>query len=224
VSSTDLIPAYNNHEGRISMSNGNKLALSTACILCVVPMVHAEDLAHAEDAGWYVGAGIGQSQADVPESPFFRKDDDWADTWSLTGGYRFNSWFALEVGYLSLGTVNFHSDTSVPGVFDVDASAKAEGFNTALVGSLPLGSAFDLHGRFGLLFSETDLDIHFPDGSRQSSSDSNQDVFYGVGVGWRVNEKWSLSLDYQHYTDVGSDESVGEADIDTVGVSAFFRF
>ncbi|HEY5807569.1 MAG TPA: outer membrane beta-barrel protein [Povalibacter sp.] len=210
------------------MSHGNKLALAAACIVCVAPMVHAEDMAHAEDAGWYVGAGIGQSRTDIEgEGSFFQRDDEWVDSWSLTGGYRFSPWFALEAGYMSLGTLTFRSDTSVPDVFDVNTRVKVEGFNAALVGSLPLGSAFDLHGRFGVLFSNTDLNIVFPDsGFRQSASGNDRDVFYGAGVAWHVNENWSLSLDYQRYLDIGPDDRFpsSESDVESVGINAFFKF
>ena len=204
------------------MSHGNKLALAAACIVAVAPTTHAED------AGWYVGAGIGQSRSSIDDAgPFFERNDEWVDSWSLTGGYRFSRWFALEAGYMSLGTLTFRSDTSVPDVFDVDTKVKVEGFNAALVGSLPLGSAFDLHGRFGVLFSDTDLNIVFPDsGFRQSASGNDRDVFYGAGVAWHANENWSLSLDYQRYLDVGPDDRFpsSESDVESVGINAFFKF
>ena len=61
-------------------------------------------------------------------------------------------------------------------------------------------------------------------GFRQSSSVNDREAFYGAGVAWRVNQNWSLSLDYQRYQDVGNDEGSLEADVDTLGISALFKF
>jgi OOP family OmpA-OmpF porin len=200
------------------MRNG-LFVLAAGCMLTVV------STAHAEESGWYVGAGFAQSWIEVNEGPFLQSDDDRMDAWSLTGGYRFNSWFAVEAGYTSLGTMRFHSDTSVPGVFDVDTKLKIEGFNAALVGTLPLGTAFDVHGRLGVLAADSDLNVSFPDnGFRRSSSVNDRAVFYGAGVAWRVNQNWSLSLDYQRYQDVGNDRDSLEADVETLGINALFKF
>ena len=202
------------------MSNGKKLAIVVGSVFAFIASAHA-----AEDSGWYVGAGLGQSQIDVNEGPFLQSDSDWSDTWTLTGGYRFNSWFALEAGYTDLGTARFHSDTSFPGVFDVSSWLKIDGFNAAAVGTLPIGSAFDVHARLGVFFSDTKLSIDFPDtGFSQTQSGSDQNLFYGAGIAWHANENWSLSLDYQRYTNVGVDDPDLDADVDSVGINAFFKF
>jgi OmpA-OmpF porin, OOP family len=201
------------------MLNGKKLALATSAMVFVLSTTHAQEV------GPYIGAGIGGTKVNVNEGPFFEKDDDWNGSWSLTGGYRLTTWLAVEAGYADLGTLKFHSDTSVPGVFDVDSEFKIKGFTAAVVGTLPLSSAFDLHGRVGALFSDTDTNIRFPNtGFRQSFSGSDEDLFYGAGVGWHVNENWSLSLDYERYQDVGEEGVPGEGDVDSVGIHAFFNF
>lgn len=164
--------------------------------------------------------------------------------WSLFGGYRFNQFLAIEAGYTSLGTTQYLTEgtvfvygSGVPGVvfrnddvtFDIDSETK--GFNTGLVANLPLGASFDLHANLGLLFSDTEITMNSSSGSfgfggnrvSDSLSGSDQDVFYGAGLGWHLSEKWSLSLDYQLYKDVGS-EDTGETDIDAVTLAAVFHF
>lgn len=203
------------------MFYGRLLAIAVASLVAVV------STAHAEDSGWYVGAGIGQAQTHIDEGPFARTEDDWVDSWSLTAGYRFSSFFALEAGYTDLGMLKLRSDTSVPNVFDVQTELEVRGFNAALVGILPLGPAFDLHGRFGVLLSNTDVDIVFPgNGFRQSGSGNDGDLFYGAGVAWHANDNWSLSLDYQRYTDIGLDDDFqsSDSDVDSVGINAYFKF
>jgi OmpA-OmpF porin, OOP family len=201
------------------MSNGKKLVLASWLLLC------GWLTAQAQDSGPYIGAGIGGSQIDVKEGPFFQSQDDWVGSWSLTAGYRLNSWFAVEAGYTDLGTATLRSDMSQPNVFDVSTKLKVDGYTAAAVAFLPLSSAFDLHGRVGVLLWDSDAKIRFPDaGFRQTTSSSGDDLFYGIGLGWHATENWSLSLDYQRYQDVGGDPLLGERDIDSVGIHAFYKF
>jgi opacity protein-like surface antigen len=169
--------------------------------------------------------------------------DDSDTTWSLFGGYRFNEFLAVEAGYTRLGTTQYVAEgtvfvfgSGIPGpiaiadaTFGIDAETK--GFSAGLVANLPLGASFDLHANLGLLFSDTELsvsaraDLGLTQLDRQSSvSGSDQDLFYGAGLGWHLNENWSLNLDYQLYKDVGSGEDTGETDVDAVTLAVVFHF
>lgn len=202
------------------MLNGRKLLLVSCVLAC------GWSTTQAEDRGLYIGAGIGTSNVEVHDGPFFQTHDDWIGSWSATAGYRLNSWFAVEAGYADLGTAKTRSDTSLPGIFDVTSKLKVDGYTAAAVGFLPLSSAFDLHARVGVLFSEADIRIRFPEtGFRQRETGKDEDLFYGVGLGWRATQNWSLSLDYTRYQDVGEDHEIpGERDIESIGIYGFYKF
>ena len=75
----------------------------------------------------YLNAGVGQSKYDVSQSDLddavlsaFEESgvivgdadsrfDDKGDSWSVSGGYRFSKHFAVEVGYVDLGTTEYRA-------------------------------------------------------------------------------------------------------------------
>jgi OOP family OmpA-OmpF porin len=210
------------------------------------------NMASAQElGGWYFGASAGQSQVDLNKEEFDElvvdsfesaglivvsgssslEDSDTA--WSVFAGYRFNDYFAIEGGYQDLGTVGYRSSGTValpgfPGTFPATLNIDFEsaGFTAAGIGSIPLGETFALHGRLGVLFSDTEVTLTggttgFSDSD--SFSASSQDIFYGVGAAFRFGGHWSISLDYQLFKDVGDEEETGEEDVDVISASLSYR-
>jgi OOP family OmpA-OmpF porin len=69
------------------------------------------------DAGWYVGAALGQDQLDL-DCTGATACDDKDSSWKVFAGYHFNRSFAVEVGYGDLGkatasTRDFGEATSI---------------------------------------------------------------------------------------------------------------
>jgi hypothetical protein len=128
--------------------------------------------------------------------------------------------------YRSSGTVNPQGPvTSVPSSANIDFSAS--GFTLGGVGSLPLGEMFDVHARFGIFFSDMEIDIGTAIATASDSenlSASSEDLYYGVGAALHVGANWSFSADWQRYADVGDEDESGEGDIDALSLSIMFRF
>jgi OOP family OmpA-OmpF porin len=204
-----------------------------------------------ETSGWYFGASGGQSQVDVDQDELdsgvvgiFEDEgaivlsgsselEDSDTAWSLFGGYRLSPYFAVEAGYQDLGTIAYRSSGTVaipgvPGTFpaSVNIDFESSGFTLAGVGSIPIGESFDLHGRLGVFFADTEVGVgvslaDFSDGGSESAS--SQDLFYGVGAALHFGGNWSISLDYQMFKDVGDDEVTGEEDADVVSLAVSYR-
>jgi OOP family OmpA-OmpF porin len=176
----------------------------------------------AAHAGWYVGAGAGQSSLDEeiasegqlaaavdgldPDTISFAADD--SDTgWKVFGGYRFNHYFALEGQYADLGSVEVSSVTgtydggegSFQGAGDVDVS----GFGVNAVASLPLGDRFALFAKAGIFRWETeesgslstDLDGDFA----ASADDEGIDVNAGAGVRFTFMEHLGVQVEWENF-------------------------
>ncbi len=208
--------------------------------------------AGARDAGFYISLNAGQATADMAvedgdDLMFFIIEDgaggiildgessleDSDTTWSIVGGYKFNPYIAVEAGYADLGTAEYRATADVffPGegtiLLNGGIDIGATGFTVAAVVSAPLGESFDLHGRVGMLFSDTEIKISITDGFdsvSESESFSDNDLFYGVGVSWYVGANWSLNLDYLLYKDVGTEDETGETDIDSFTLGVTYRF
>jgi OmpA-OmpF porin, OOP family len=224
----------------------------------LVAMAAAPSAMAEADAGFYIGLGAGQSSFDLNQNElddlvfdvFFSQglpvisgsstfeDSDTAT--ALFGGYRFNPYISVEAGYLNLGTAEYRSRGTVnpPGPIaslpvGLDMDFESKGFTIAGIGSLPVGSVFDLHARLGLFIAETDLTVAAQVGNgRDSDTESldSQNVLYGAGAAFHIGDHWSVSLDWTQYANVGDEDedddsdTEGGIDIDTFSLGAMFRF
>jgi OOP family OmpA-OmpF porin len=228
-------------------------------MVCAAGLAAVQPALSAEvQPGFYLGLSAGESSYDIEKveldgivldalwsqgmvvtggSSSFEDSDR---TLALVAGYQFNPYIAVEAGYLDLGAAEYRSTGNVnppgpvlsaPAIVNIDV--ESTGFTLAALGSLPVGSLVELHGRFGLLFAQTDLNVGVRIASSGGSDTQSLDsigAFYGVGAGLNISEHWSLSLDWTRYDNVGDedeDEDVStEAgfDIDAISLSATFRF
>src|SRR3546814_3086110 len=111
----------------------------------------------AEEPGFYLGAGAGQSFVD--ETGY----DDEDTAFSAFGGYQFNQWFGLEAGYADLGELE-------PGVAGQSLEASSAYFTA--VGTLPFTDKFSGYAKAG--FQRWDLDTSIP-GLAGTGDDSGTD-------------------------------------------------
>jgi hypothetical protein len=85
---------------------------------------------------------------------------------------------------------------------------------------------FDVHGRAGLLFADTEITESAAISTTSDSasySASSEDFFYGLGVGLQVGQNWSFSLDWQQFKDVGDDEETGETDVNRLSLGVIYK-
>jgi len=171
----------------------------------------------AQDKGFYIGVGIGQSDAkDACDGlPAGVSCDDSDTSTKFIGGYQFNSNFAVEVGYADLGK----AEASQAGVGSV--SAEATGFEFMAVGIAPLNPKWSLYGKAGLF--AWDLDIKDSTGGG-NLSESGTELTYGFGVGWNITKNFTLRAEYQVYSDIGDENTTGQTDVNVIGASVLFRF
>ena len=113
--------------------------------ICFLPLTHADD-----DSGVYLSASVNRLSADFENSD----DVDFDESDNAGGariGYMFNDLVGLELSYIDLG--EYSASGPVPGnEISLDASA----FSTALVLNLDLGVGFDLYGKAGVHFIESE--------------------------------------------------------------------
>jgi OOP family OmpA-OmpF porin len=142
-------------------------ALIAASTLAISPAL-------AEDAGFYVGAGIGDFGIDVGGF-------DGSDTgFKLLGGYQFIKYFAVEGEYIDGGTVE---DSGL----EVDVS----GWNLSGVGILPISGTFSLFAKLGMIFWDAE--------SSGIGDDSGEDFSWGVGAGYDFTDQFGARLEYQGF-------------------------
>jgi hypothetical protein len=201
-----------------------------------------------QDRGFYLNANFGQAQYDISQDDLdavalgaFEANgvtvidadsslDDEGSPWSLSGGYRFSRYLAVEVGYLDLGTAKYDATGAVSlpviGIVDttlgIDISAK--GPTVAAVAYAPIGEKFDVHGRLGMFFADSSFDIGVAlDAVTDSEeiSENSEDLFASIGAAFHFTPNFAASLDFTLFQDVG-DEIETDVDSLTLGVQYTF--
>jgi OOP family OmpA-OmpF porin len=167
----------------------------------------------AQDAGWYLGATLGQSKSkDACEG--LPDCDDKDTAWRILGGYQFNKNFAVELGYTDAG----EASASAGGF---SASVEATIWELVAVGSWPFTPNFSVYGKLGMYRGETDFSTNVPGISGES--ESNTDLTYGIGVRWDFTKNLGLRAEYQVYSDVGGG-NIGEGDVEVISIGAIWKF
>jgi len=209
-------------------------------------------------SGFYLGVAAGHSSVDIDRSELdgavfdglsaggatvvsgSSTFEDGDTSGALLAGYHFNRFIAIEVSYVDFGTAEYRSTGTVnpPGpVFlapaSVDLSFQSRGAAVAARGTLPLGNVVDLHGRGGLFFARSDLTTTVRIGPSQGSQKDSMDSvsgFVSAGAGFHLGERWTLSLDWSRYLNVGDEDEDEDfrtsdgSDVDTASIGASYRF
>lgn len=190
--------------------------------------------------GFYFGLGGGIAMPDLPSKAALDADrlggvpatsslDDTGGSWNVQVGYRFIPWVAAEVGYIDFGQATYEATiTATDEVYSV--RYKSNGLTLSALGIIPIGQWADIHGRLGVLISNTRVrdrieDPFTGDFLSVEAEGSDQDFFAGIGAAWNINDSYSLRLEYQRFLDVGEEGQFrgGERDIDLLTFSVLFR-
>jgi OOP family OmpA-OmpF porin len=232
----------------------NKYALAGMVSLALAGIAQtaaAQDYA-AQSGGpatpWYVGVGIGKTDASIPQqtidgidatlsaansATFSVIDKDNRSTGAkLLVGYSFNRYFAVEGGYAVLGTssvnMDFRSGTPVSasvGTFNMEYKMSAAFVDA--VGILPLTQKWSLIGRAGVNYGRTSVNfIGSPITLINSSNDRSESKVrekFGAGVDYNLNPAFTVRAEWERYKmpDPFSDELLN---VNTATLSLLYRF
>jgi len=150
---------------------------------------------------WYIGAGIGQSRANINDAETIRAltgpgatvnfwDSDERDTgYKLFFGKQLNRHFALEAGYFDLGKFNFTTRTAQGGTAGADLSYK--GVSLDLLTSLPFTERFSFYTRLGVQYTKSDTNFT---GNRTFATPSGSEKNFKPKVGLGLEYKFTEAL------------------------------
>lgn len=150
-------------------------------------------------------------------------------------GFRFNRYLAAELALVQLGelstTARGDLDIGAPTTFpaSMKVSHQVGGPLLSLVGVLPLSDKFEIYGRAGVLFANSEREIvQRVDGQvtglGRGKGDSSEPVF-GIGATYHFNQIYSARAEFMRLSDVGEDDNNGGTeDIDVLSIGAVIRF
>jgi len=177
------------------------MKFAAAAVLGTLSLAALAPQAAAADNGFYLGAGITQTEFDIDDFGSEGLDDN---SFKLIAGFRPLDWLAVEANYIDLGGESFTDPTF--GDVSVDTTAiTVSGLAIAEVGVV------DLYARLGLANWKIDLDSDFG-----NASDDGWEPTYGVGVGAHFGSL-GVRAEYETF-------SADDVDIDTLSLSFTYTF
>lgn len=166
--------------------------------------------------------------------------DDGDESYSFLIGYRLTRYLAIEGSYGRFGKLSYRSRAT--GDFPMDSGtlnsafdSETTGFSLAALGILPLTYNWEVYGRVGVLFASNEISVRLdavgdvfisPVGQRlsQSFSQSSDDSFAAVGIGYRFFDIYDLRLEYQRIFDAGLDVTMNAGDLDVASLGLTVTF
>lgn len=167
------------------------------------PKAKSKKLPPRHIEGFYAGGGLAIGNLTATEDDWWDADTETGDSdtgYIVNAGYRFNRYFALELGYLDGGTPEFddrYFDRSVA----ADVEITAYQFNAAAI--LPFLERFEVYAKAGLSFWDADADqVQQITGSPPvplQRSDDGTDVMIAIGAGMTFADHWHARIEYQTF-------------------------
>jgi len=161
----------------------------------------------------YAGGSVGFSQSkdicDAVVASVTCDDDDTA--WRAFGGYQFNQYFALELGFANLGE---SSGSGGGAFFTVEAK---EAWDLSALFTIPVATRLSLLLRLGAHRTRVTVDD-----TGAQEADTGSAFTYGVGAEYALG-KLGVRAEWQRYENAASG-TIAESDIDVVSVGLLFRF
>ena len=150
----------------------------------------------------YADFSVGRSDFSVGNGYDFPDRDDGDTAYSAHIGSYFNENFGLELGYTDFGTIN-----------RAGGETSARGINLSLVGKYPITPEFNVLGKIGTTYSDTDVSSRDP--SVVAGSENGFGMSYGLGVEYAFTPQWSALLQYESH----EMKFAGDAD-DRIGMTS----
>lgn len=179
------------------------ILLSAAALLVSSSALAVEDTWYAKASYGLVDFDTASFERDLCRDEGICYNFDRANAFSLNAGYRLNRHFSFEAGYTDLGRT---SDSAA-----VDIFGETVNFRTALSGRTATIAALASTDASQPLSAGAKLGVHFWKakgrirssaagmGFGESFSDDGTDVFYGVFANWRIDQRWTLGVDYTFF-------------------------
>lgn len=198
---------------------------------------YALGLQAAEEANWYIGAGLGRSDAKRTTSWGTTADatlfvngitsstlvDSHDTAWKLFGSYRFNENLALEAGYTDLGSFGGTTTIAAPAAGLAAGKWQASNpLNLAVVGTYPIVNRLSILGKLGLAVTKLNVRISPP--AFASLSATRVQPLLGVGLKYDFTKAFAVRGEFERFNNVGDGSVTGQSNINVWSLSGQYHF
>jgi OOP family OmpA-OmpF porin len=214
---------------KAAMNNFKALRLLT--LLGLSPLLAASAMAQYNDSYYYWGFGAGRAHAKLNE-PGIATDllgasagsniisrDDRDTSYKIFGGYQFDRYLGVELGYFKLGTFSFTTATNASST--LTGVLRTEGANADLVGTFPISDSWALLGRAGVQFARTRGDFSSTGNlvvTNTSPSERNTSYKAGLGLQYQISPGVLLRGEAERYRVADATGYRNNVDVATVSL------
>jgi OOP family OmpA-OmpF porin len=137
--------------------------------------------------------------------------------YKLQLGWSFTKNFAIEAGYVNLGSVNYYA-TFTGGTAIGDS--KTKGLVLDLVGIVPISNVFSVFAKFGYIDAKvtTSLNVTGPNPVSSNSEDTMFKPNFGVGVIYGSSKSAMVRIELERFSKLGSDSTGGTSDTNMISI------
>ena len=211
------------------------MTTARVCTLVAVALslLSAATAAGAEESEFFVGVVAGH--ASYPSHPSININ---LPTGTLTNtgansdaaavggdvGYRFNRYFAAELGYIDLGRLSAPLAGASASQGTAHFSVKGGRFD--VVGTYPAGN-WEPYLKFGFLAADVRLSASGLSGAAAfdvTRTSTRVTASGAAGVRYRLSDHWLAGLELSRYFHVGDRNTTGTASINAQTLSVIYRF
>ena len=186
----------------------------------------------AEEKGFYVGGSVGHTSIDTLSEGQVNANlaaggitatsnvDDTDMGWKLFGGYNFNQYFGLELGYVDLGEASLDITATAPAAATASVSAEADGFQFTGIARYPLMNNFDVFGKVGGFVWDVEGGGSVTSGATTvvvSAEDDGSSIMFGFGAEYELQNNIGIRAEWERF-EVSSDD----VDMFSIGVEYDF--
>ena len=186
------------------------------------------------NSAWYIGAGVGQSRANIDDERLIRSltangatltsftTDERSVGGKLYVGKQLNQYLTIEGGLFDLGKFGFNSTTSGNGTLNGEVGFR--GVNLDLVGQLPLSQRFSVFARVGMNYAQAKA--HFTGNRLFASTNPNPserklNAKAGLGLEYKFTEALAVRAEVERYR---VNDAVGNrGDVDMASVNLVYK-
>jgi OmpA-OmpF porin, OOP family len=190
--------------------------LAIACLAgALAAPAAAQERAKVLDRAVYIGVNGGTAMAkDGCAEGVIRPCDNKDSTWGAFAGFQASRFFAVEIGYRSLGKLSDQNDMA-----GSTARVRSKLVDGVLVLSLPV-ERLSIYGKAGMYRAKSDLT------SSVFADASNKNTQWTVGAGLRydVARHLALRLEFQRYNNLGGGDIGLRSDVDVTTLGALLLF
>lgn len=197
----------------------------------------------ADTSGTYMGASLGRSSASLKDvtwpvgtSGIDTKDEN--DTgWRIFGGYQFNQYGAIELGYMNIGeisrTLTFTAPVVIAGT-SLTGKYEGDGFVADVVGTIPLSEQFALLGRIGAMYSNVKNTYSTNNaaltaalvaaGTDMNPEHSEWNGRLGIGAQFNFSKSVGARVEWEKTYAIGDKDKTGEGDVGFLSIGLRVKF